>query len=46
MKNIKIYVSIIALITIIFIIFTKPQYLKEASKALVVIMECEQCFSE
>ena len=43
MKNIKIYVSIIALITIIF---TKPQYLKEASKALVVIMECEQCFSE
>lgn len=46
MKKIKIYISIIALISIIVLIFVNPQYVEQASKAIVSIMECEQCLSE
>ncbi len=46
MKKIKFYISIIALIVILAIIFIYPQYLEQAIKSFVVIMECEQCLFE
>ena len=46
MKKIKIYISITAMIAIVTIIIIKPQYIENAAKALVAIMECEQCIAE
>ena len=46
MKKIKICLSVIALVSIIALIFIRPQYIEQASKALIAIMECEKCFSE
>mgnify|MGYP003294615695 CR=1 FL=1 len=46
MKKIKIYISITAMIAIVTIIIIKPQYIENATKALVAIMECEQCIAE
>ena len=46
MNKIKFYVSIVAMISIVVIIIIKPQYIENATKALIAIMECEQCISE
>ena len=45
MKKVKVYLSVIAMIAVITIIVIKPQYIETATKALVTIMECEQCIS-
>lgn len=46
MKKVKIYISIITLILIIFMILIYPQHIEEASKAFVYILECEECLPE
>lgn len=46
MNKIKLYISLIAIISIISIIIAKPQYIEEGIKALISVMECEVCFSE
>lgn len=46
MKNVKFYISIIMLVVIMSVIFIYPQYLEQAIKSFVAIMECEQCLLE
>ena len=46
MKKIKIYISIVVAILIMSIIVIKPQYIEQATKAFIAIMECETCLSE
>ncbi len=46
MKKIKIYISIIALVLMTLVIIIKPQYIEQAVKGLIAIMECEICLSE
>ena len=46
MKKIKTYISIAAIISVIIILIFKPQYMENAAKVIIAIMECEQCMSE
>lgn len=46
MKKIKLYISLIASVIMLLVIIIRPQYVENVTKALISIMECQQCFSE
>ena len=46
MRKIKIYISIIAMGGIISTIIIKPQYIEQAVKGFIAIMECDTCLAE